>query len=80
MDKTEQFTRKYFRVPNNWDKFDFKQIRYSLLDLEDAAEQFAESQLAEYKGKLLEVLEVTGKITKEDIEICFLTTTTNDDE
>ena len=80
MNKAEQFTRKFFGVPSNWDKYDFQQPRYNHIDVEDAAEQFADKQLTEYRDKLRKALEVTGTITKEDIEIAFLTTTTNKNE
>ena len=80
MDKVEQFTKKYFALPENRDKYEQRLQRYTLADVEDVAEQFADKQLTEYRDKLREVLEVTGTITKEDIEIAFLTTTTNNDE
>ena len=52
MNKAEQFTRKFFGVPSNWDKYDFQQPRYNHIDVEDVAEQFADKQLTEYQAKL----------------------------
>jgi hypothetical protein len=54
MNKAEQFVKKTLDVPcpDNWDKYDKEIPRYSLNDLEDVAEQFADKQLTEYQAKL----------------------------
>jgi hypothetical protein len=75
MTKQEQFVRKLLGVPENWDKHNMQLPRYSLTDLEDAAEQLADAQVVEYRDRLLTVMEFTGTITEEDIHACFAFTT-----
>ena len=78
MNKAEQFVNKHFGVPSNWDKHDKDLPRYTLTDIEDAVEQFADKQLTEYRDKLLEALYFEHEITRDDIiDLCASTSHNN---